>query len=175
MNVIEEFNNKGFVVVKDMINTKPYYVFAKSIKKEGIVDDQSKNAGSFYNKKKMDELHSKLLNKMEKITRLQLFKTYTYFRIYYKGAMLAPHIDRAACEISVSLNIGGNDWALGCFDYEHNPTHVLLKPGDGLVYHGCDLIHWRPGKFKGKKLVQCFLHYVNQNGSRAWTKDDLVR
>ena len=39
---------------------------------------------------------------------------------------------------------------------------VDLKPGDMLVYSGCELEHWR-AKFKGKECVQVFLHYNNCN------------
>ena len=38
---------------------------------------------------------------------------------------------------------------------------VDLKPGDMLVYSGCELEHWRE-KFKGKECVQVFLHYNNR-------------
>ena len=37
---------------------------------------------------------------------------------------------------------------------------VDLKPGDMLVYSGCELEHWRK-KFKGNTCVQVFLHYNN--------------
>ena len=35
----------------------------------------------------------------------------------------------------------------------------MLKPGDGLLYKGCELIHGRE-KFKGTECLQVFLHYV---------------
>ena len=38
---------------------------------------------------------------------------------------------------------------------------VDLKPGDMLVYRGCELEHWR-NKFKGKECIQVFLHYNNR-------------
>jgi hypothetical protein len=38
---------------------------------------------------------------------------------------------------------------------------VDLKPGDMLVYSGCELEHWRE-KFKGKSCGQVFLHYNNE-------------
>ena len=38
---------------------------------------------------------------------------------------------------------------------------VDLKPGDMLVYSGCELEHWRD-KFKGKECIQVFLHYNNR-------------
>jgi hypothetical protein len=37
---------------------------------------------------------------------LRLWPTYSYFRMYKRGDVLARHRDRPACEISVTLNIG---------------------------------------------------------------------
>ena len=45
------------------------------------------------------------------------------------------------------------------------------KPGDGLVYKGCDVLHWRE-EFEGDFQAQVFLHYVNKNGKNAeWFRD----
>ena len=40
---------------------------------------------------------------------------------------------------------------------------VILKPGDMLVYSGCDLEHWRDA-FEGQDCGQVFLHYNNKAG-----------
>ena len=37
---------------------------------------------------------------------------------------------------------------------------IDLKPGDMLVYRGCDLEHWRE-PFEGDSCTQVFLHYNN--------------
>ena len=47
---------------------------------------------------------------------------------------------------------------------------VDLKPGDMLVYSGCELEHWR-NKFKGKECIQAFLHYNNRKTPGA--KDNM--
>ena len=38
-----------------------------------------------------------------------------------------------------------------------------LRPGDLLVYRGCDLAHWRD-EFKGVHQAQVFCHYNNKKG-----------
>ena len=43
---------------------------------------------------------------------------------------------------------------------------VNLKPGDMLMYRGCDLEHWRE-PFKGKDCGQVFLHYNDASGENA--------
>jgi len=170
-----EFSEKGYVVIRNILDTKEYFNYAKENEDKGIIDPQCPGSPSFYKFEKISILQERLKLLIEKISEFSLFVTYNYFRIYKKGTVLKPHTDRPACEISMSLNLGGDDWEIGCFSYDNIPEIVLLKPGDGLVYHGCDLVHWRPGKFKGNELIQIFLHYVRQDGPNAWCKDDILR
>ena len=100
---------------------------------------------------------------VEKKTQLKLYPAYTYARIYKKGDVLKRHKDRFSCEISTTMNLGGDTW-----DIYLEPSgkegkkgiKVKLNAGDMLVYKGCEVEHWR-NKFKGKKCVQAFLHYNN--------------
>ena len=106
---------------------------------------------------------------MEKETKLKLNPAYTYARIYKKGDELKRHQDRFSCEISTTINIGGDPWPIylePSGDVNKKGIKVNLNPGDMLVYRGCDLEHWRE-KFEGEECVQAFLHYndVNTKGS----------
>tara|TARA_R100000742_G_C4259822_1_gene77633 strand:- start:819 stop:1091 length:273 start_codon:yes stop_codon:yes gene_type:complete len=61
------------------------------------------------------------------------------------------------------MNLGGGDWPIYLEPSGKEGmkgVKVNLKPGDMLVYRGCDLQHWRE-KFKGKEYIQVFLHYNN--------------
>ena len=113
---------------------------------------------------------------MEKTTGLKLSPAYTYARIYKKGDILKRHKDRFSCEISTTMNLGGDPWSIYLSPNENvgrpdvvkgitqaskaKGIKVDLKPGDMLVYSGCELEHWR-NKFKGKECIQVFLHYNN--------------
>ena len=91
----------------------------------------------------------------------QVPNTYSHARIYKDGDVLHRHKDRYSCEISTTLNLGGDKWPIFL-----DPTgkekqagvKVELEQGDMLVYKGCDLEHWREA-FKGKDCTQVFLHY----------------
>ena len=106
---------------------------------------------------------------MESETGLKLYPTYSYARIYKKGDILARHKDRYSCEVSTTLNLGGESWPLYL-----DPTgktgqagiKVELKPGDMLIYSGCELEHWRE-PFEGKDCAQVFLHYNNAKAKSA--------
>jgi hypothetical protein len=111
-------------------------------------------------------MESLLINKnseMEKLTGLSLKPTYAYWRMYTKFADLKPHKDRPACEISVTINLGGDGTSWPIY-MEGNS--VNLNPGDAVIYLGCELSHWRE-EFQGDWQAQTFLHYVDANGPNA--------
>ena len=136
-------------------------------------DGQVPNTYSCYSDIAIETLMLKCQPQMEKITGLKLHPAYTYARIYKKGDILKRHKDRFSCEISTTMNLGGDDWPIylepsGKEDMKG--VRVDLKPGDMLVYSGCELEHWRE-KFKGKECVQVFLHYNNRKTPGA--KDNM--
>jgi hypothetical protein len=136
-------------------------------------DDQVPNTYSHYSDIAMETLLLAVQPIMEKQTGLNLIPTYSYARIYKKGDILHRHKDRFSCEISTTLNLGGDPWPIyiepnskmgGLIEgkgYISNNTKgikVNLKPGDMLVYRGNLLEHWRE-EFNGKDCAQVFLHY----------------
>ena len=148
-------------------------------------DDQIPNTYSHYADIAMETLMLKCQPEMEKVTGLKLYPAYTYARIYKKGDELKRHKDRFSCEISTTMNLGGDDWPIylepdptkggikpgvGYVSDNTKGVRVDLKPGDMLVYSGCELEHWRE-KFKGKQCVQVFLHYNNRKTPGA--KDNM--
>ena len=127
-------------------------------------NEQIPGTYSQYSNIVMETLMLKCQPKMEEVTGLKLYPSYTYARIYKKGDILKRHKDRFSCEISTTMNLGGDHW-----DIYLEPSgkeglkgiKVSLKPGDMLVYSGCELEHWRE-KFKGNECCQVFLHYNNK-------------
>ena len=144
-------------------------------------DQQVPNTYSHYADMVMETLMMKVLPRMEKETGLRLLPTYSYARIYKNGDILKRHKDRPSCEISTTLNLGGDPWAIFIdgsgsdnvineYKNIHKPnapkgTKVLLDVGDMLVYSGCELEHWRE-PFEGDVCGQVFLHY-NRAKSKA--------
>jgi hypothetical protein len=126
-------------------------------------EEQIPHTYSCYSDIAMETLMLKCQPIMEKITGLKLTPAYTYARIYKNGDVLKRHKDRFSCEISTTMNLGGDPWALYLEPSGKEGLKgikVDLKPGDMLVYSGCELEHWR-NKFKGKECIQAFLHYNN--------------
>ena len=127
-------------------------------------DEQIPNTYSSYSDIAMETLLLKCQPVMEKATGLKLYPAYTYARIYKKGDELKRHKDRFSCEISTTMNLGGDDWPIYLEPSGKEGMkgiEVNLKAGDMLVYSGCELEHWRK-PFKGKECIQVFLHYNNR-------------
>jgi hypothetical protein len=127
-------------------------------------NEQIPNTYSQYSNIAMETLLLKCQPKMEEVTGLKLYPSYTYARIYKKGDELKRHKDRFSCEISTTMNLGGDPWPIylePSGKEGKKGIKVDLKQGDMLVYSGCELEHWRD-KFKGNECVQVFLHYNNR-------------
>ena len=125
--------------------------------------DQIPGAYASYGDIAMETLMLKCQSIMEKTTELKLYPAYTYARIYEKGHELKRHKDRFSCEISTTMNLGGDNWPIYLEPSGLNSkkgVKINLKQGDMLVYKGCELEHWRE-KFKGDECIQVFLHYNN--------------
>lgn len=132
-----------------------------------IGDNLVPNSFSAYALPKTEELLESLTKTIENMLGKELYPTYSYCRIYYTGATMPPHTDRNACEISMSLCVGGETWPLWFKD--HGP--VMLEPGSAVVYPGPLLEHWRE-EYKGVGCTQVFLHWVDANGPFAdWRYD----
>ncbi len=130
-------------------------------------DPQSPNSFSVYGAPFFESLATNLNDRMSEITNFKLYSTYTYARIYYKGATLEAHKDRPSCEYSTTLCIDSTDiWDFHIKDKHGENKVIKLNPGDMCVYSGCELEHWRE-PYQGEMQIQCFLHYVNSKGIHA--------
>ena len=190
------FKNKKYIVIKNVIDKDlalflynylmmKKQVFDTCVKTRFISpfetllghyeekDEQIPNTYSNYSDIAMETLMLKCQPVMEKFTKLKLYPSYTYARVYKKGDELKRHKDRFSCEISTTMNLGGDPWPIylePSGELGKKGIKIDLKPGDMLVYSGCDLEHWRK-KFKGEECVQVFLHYNNRKTPGA--KDNM--
>jgi hypothetical protein len=136
-------------------------------------DEQIPNTYSHYCDIAMDTLLQGLHKKMEKETGFKLQPAYSYARIYKQGDTLHRHKDRYSCEVSTTLNLGGESWPIYLEPSGKTGKagiKVDLKQGDMLIYMGCELEHWRD-PFPGKDCGQVFLHYNDR--SKKTAKDNL--
>jgi len=128
-------------------------------------DEQVPNAKAILDHEIIFEtLLENLWPKIEQMLGFSLLPTYAYARLYSNGDVLKKHTDRPACEISVTVQLGRSHhyaWPI----YMGGKRYDLAE-GDGVVYRGCDIEHWRDkcdgpeGYYSG----QVFLHFVRADG-----------
>ena len=131
-------------------------------------ETQVKGSLARYNFPEYKQLFYHVKKYLEDSLQDKLYPTYYFDRFYFKGQDLKKHIDRDACEISVSLHISNNldyDWPI-YFELDGEVVECICNPGDAVLYKGREVLHWRD-KLKGNSQSyyhQIFLHYVRANG-----------
>ena len=145
---------------KEELKVLQKYCYNKLDSNKDYILDGYSFSPAWYNDPLMTTLLDVKLSLVEKESNLKLFPTYTYWKYYVFGSILAQHKDRPSSEISVTVCIKKYDnWPLII-----EGETIELEEGDGLLYAGCDQKHGRPGVYKGEGMAQVFFHYVNQNG-----------
>ena len=212
----DSFEKNGYLVIKDLWNPDELYhplpevrgqlnYWGKKLDQVNYTEVEQQVEGSLarYWHPQYRQIHTGIRLKLEEALGRKLYNTYYYDRYYFPGQELTSHADRDACEISVTVHISTNlstpwpIWIKTPDTYADEKKmqilvpgenrSVILKPGDGMVYKGCERPHWRDpmpteyertwyGRKKEKEGLyyhQIFFHYVLQDGQRAhcaWDK-----
>ena len=131
-----------------------------------------------------ESISTRSLLKVSELLKINVHPTYTSTRIYEKGDHLAPHVDKPACEISITSPIityknspsiiyisnytfnSSKDKQIVTYEEVKNRgdySEVKLYPGDVLFYKGCEMYHWRE-PLEDELLIQFFMHYIQVGG-----------
>lgn len=177
------FKKNGYALIEGLIAPPTVELFTQyALFKEGIDftpesggSAQVAGAHSSYGDPFAESMLLWSQDAIEDATGKKLHPTYSYYRVYRNGHVLKPHTDRPSCEISATV----------CFEYEYfmdgyewpikmGDSSIVMKPGDAVVYRGCDLEHSRDEMDAGTNAfhVQAFLHYVDADGPYADYKYD---
>jgi PKHD-type hydroxylase len=184
-NVAQSFQDNRYVYLSNVITSDQAKTMSDSmfeLYKNGQTekDDQCPLSDSVYNAPMLDELLHRLCAPLSKQLELELEPAYCYARIYRKGEVLEPHTDRPACEISGTMTLahdaGSAIWPIfmGKDNTDNVGSQVKINVGDLLMYHGCELNHWRP-EYKGEWQTQVFFHYVRKDGEYSEHAGDQAR
>lgn len=171
----EQFEKDGYLVIRNLWDPKdlfcevPYlrgdvHYYGKINKfSHDPTEQQVPGSLARYSYPPYKFYHSQIRFKIENAIGKKLFNTYYYDRFYFVGQELPRHIDRPACEISVTLHISTNTnecWPIWVKtpdiydDMNKNPEDrvilrkgeersICLNPGDCVIYKGCERPHWR--------------------------------
>ncbi len=166
------FRGKGYVPVRGLIH--PFHVAAlrryyrHRIRVGGfhLGDAQSSRRYVAHNESVARFFHHQLTAAVTSLACEPVKPSYVYFSSYLGGAKLEKHIDREQCAFSITL----------CLDYSPEPPQAVPWPihlqtpsgqvtvfqalGDGLLYRGGELPHFRDVLPKGHTSTSLFFHYV---------------
>jgi hypothetical protein len=170
-------NKYGAIHIKDVISKEMCHYFTRVMMRCGDLkrmnnqytgDEQIPNCRAILDHEYMFETYQEMLwPSLENLLGEELLPTYSYARLYTNGDELKIHSDRDACEISVTIQLGRShhySWPI----YMGGRPYYMAE-GDGVVYRGCDIDHWREpcngpeGYYSG----QAFIHFVRKNGTRS--------
>ena len=172
MSLRQQLLDNNYLVIDNFITEEKAKELYKWFKKEANTnpqaftsDHQAPKSLGMYNFRWFLELLIDKVPFMSEVLEEPMFPTYSYARIYANEEVLEKHIDRHACEVSVTLHLGndGTDWPIYFTKPNGEEISYTLKPGQAAIYLGMISPHWRDA-FKGQEYVQVFLHYVRGRG-----------
>ena len=154
----------NYLIVRNFISEsdvkKHSSSFYQSYRQNELNDDWMvpKSVGMFNPTLAYKDLLQQKCGSVSKFVGCKVVPTYVYARMYKNGGILKKHTDRPACEISVTLHLGGDtSWPIWIQTPEGDAVSVNLQEGDAMIYLGCIAPHWRNIYF-GNTYAQVFLH-----------------
>jgi hypothetical protein len=166
------FHERGYAPLGNLIHPfnlaalRRYYRYAIRRGAIRLGDDQSSRRYVAHNEKVARFFHHQISNAVGAIAGEAIKPSYVYLASYLSGAELKKHTDREQCEFSVTLCLDfspepelATSWPIRVDTPEGTAT-VYQALGDGLVYRGTKVPHYRDALAAGHTSTSIFLHYV---------------
>lgn len=168
----KQFRQKGYVPLRSLIH--PFHVAAlrryyRQAIRRGVIhlgDEQSSRRYVAHNESVARFFHHQLTNVVSAIVGEAIKPSYVYFASYLSGAKLKKHTDREQCEFSVTLCLDfspesdlATSWPI-YLDTGDGTVAVYQALGDGLVYRGTKVHHYRSILAGERSSTSIFFHYV---------------
>ena len=172
-----QFQERGYAPLRNLIH--PFHVAAlrryyrHAIRRGHIRlgDDQSSRRYVAHNESVARFFHHQLAKAVSAIVGHAIKPSYVYFASYLSGAELKKHTDRQQCEFSVTLCLDfspepeiATSWPIR-LDTPEGAVSVYQALGDGLIYRGTKVPHYRDALPEGQTSTSIFFHYVPENFS----------
>src|ERR1019366_8112023 len=128
-------------------------------------DEQVRQRHGQHNETMSRYFHHQLADFVSRVAGEPVKPAYAYVSAYREGAILKPHVDRKQCVFTLSLWIDeGSErsteaWPLW-FETHNGKVAITQKPGDAVLFRGCELPHWRDRPLPGSVSTTLLFHYV---------------
>ena len=167
-----EFQEKGYVPLGNLIHPfllaglRRYYRQAIRRGTIRLGDEQSSRRYVAHNESVARFFHHQIAGAVAAIAGEAIKPSYVYMASYLSGAQLKKHTDREQCEFSVTLALDfspepqlATPWPIR-LDTGKSAVAVYQALGDGLVYRGTKVPHYRHALAEGHTSTSIFFHYV---------------
>lgn len=129
-------------------------------------DEQSSRRYVAHNEPVARYFHHQISNVVSRVVGEPVKPSYVYVASYLGGAELKKHTDRVQCEFSVTFCLDfspepelATPWPI-CLETVEGTVTVYQAIGDGLVYRGTRVPHYRSPLRDGYTSTSIFFHYV---------------
>jgi hypothetical protein len=166
-----ELRARGFAVLRELFEpvfldaVRAYY---RRLEVEGYLlsgDPRRRGAPLLYDEPLLGFLGHQLAPVVRRLTGDRAQSSFTYLRVYDPGAVLGRHHDRSACRWNIDLVVGGDPapsrrtaWPLW-IEGRRGAEAIRLGLGDGMLYRGDRLPHWRHAQRRRHTTVLASLHF----------------
>jgi hypothetical protein len=168
----EQFREKGYVPLGNLIHPfnlaalRRYYRNAIRRQTIRLGDEQTSRRYVAHNESVARFFHHQISSSVSAIVAEAIKPSYVYLGSYLSGAELKKHTDREQCEFSLTLCLDfspepelATSWPIRLDTAERTVT-VYQALGDGLVYRGTQVPHYRSVLAEGYTSTSIFFHYV---------------
>jgi hypothetical protein len=169
---IQRFREKGYAPLANLIHPfnlaalRRYYRHAIRQGSICLGDEQSPRRYVAHNESVARFFHHQIANAVSAVVGEAIKPSYVYLASYLSGAELKKHTDRQQCEFSVTLCLDfspepelATSWPIR-LDTGESTVTVYQALGDGLVYRGTRVPHYRSVLAEGHTSTSVFFHYV---------------
>jgi hypothetical protein len=161
----------GYAVLRDLFPpiflaaVREYY---RQLEREGYLsgaDARRHGRPLIHDEPLLAFLGSQLAAVVRQVTCQHAASTFSFLRVYDAGAFLERHRDHPVCRWNIDLVVGGEPpprrrtaWPL-LIATRRGRRAVRLGMGDGILYQGTHLTHWRSAHPAGHSTSLACFHY----------------
>ncbi len=166
------FQEKNYAPLRNLLHPfhiaalRRYYRHAIRRGTISLGDEQSSRRYAAYNEPVAGFFHHQLASTVAAVVGEAVKPSYVYLASYLSGAALPKHTDRPQCEFSVTLCLDfspepilATPWPIR-LDTPEGSVAVYQALGDGLIYRGTAVPHYRDPLPPGYTSTSIFFHYV---------------
>jgi hypothetical protein len=142
-----------------------YYEALIGTGKWKLGDEQVELRHGWHNEMVSRYFHHQLTEIVSRTAGEPVRPSYAYLSAYRPGAVLKPHVDRKQCVFTLSVMIEPRSelfrerWPLWFQTHQGNIS-LTQTSGDGVLFRGCELPHWRDRPPRGHVSTTLIFHYV---------------